>query len=252
MINNIKVAFAFLTRVPIKHSQTIDLSKSAVWFPFVGFFIGLFGGLVFYLSSQFLPSLVGAVLALISTVLLTGAFHQDGLADIFDGLVGGWDPDQRLKILKDSRHGTYGVLALVLQIFLQIVTLAQFSPEQGLAALVIMHTLARLMPIYLMLAPAAPNNQGMGASLTREVNLVKIVSATSLTLLLTLPIVGQFVFGLIAVSLTATWLFWIYVKSKILGVVGDAFGAAEQISESLTLMALLVLTQQGISWMNYI
>ena len=101
MINDIKVAFAFLTRIPINHSPGVRIHKSAAWFPLVGFITGSLSGGTYYLLSQVLPSLPAAVFAVLVSTLITGTFHLDGLADIFDGLVGGWNIEDRLKILKD-------------------------------------------------------------------------------------------------------------------------------------------------------
>ena len=80
-------------------------------------------------------------------MLICGGFHQDGLADVADGVVGGWNPEQRLAILKDSRHGTYGVLSLVLQVLLQVSLLQVFTPLWGFVACVIAFTLAKLAPV---------------------------------------------------------------------------------------------------------
>jgi adenosylcobinamide-GDP ribazoletransferase len=143
MINDIKVAFAFLTRIPIGHKPDISIQRSAVWFPFVGWVIGGVTGILYYFLSQGIPALPAAVITILFSTLVTGGFHQDGLADTFDGLVGGWTPEDRLRILKDSRHGTYGVLSIVLQLIIQISLLSTLSPKIGALAIITAHSLGR-------------------------------------------------------------------------------------------------------------
>jgi len=143
MINDIKVAFAFLTRIPIGHKPDISIQRSAVWFPFVGWVIGGVTGILYYFLSQGIPAMPAAAITILFSTLVTGGFHQDGLADTFDGLVGGWTPEDRLRILKDSRHGTYGVLSIVLQLIIQISLLSTLSPKVGALAIITTHSLGR-------------------------------------------------------------------------------------------------------------
>ena len=235
MLNDLKVALAFLTRIPINHGPQISLRRSAALFPLVGAFIGLIGGLVFYLSSAILPPLVSASISILVTVAITGAFHLDGLADICDGLIGGWNREERLKILKDSRHGTYGVAAISLQLILQVCLLSALSPRDGLFTLIVLHTLSRLVPIFLMLIPATSGHDGMGASVSREIGAKEPLVGSLITVLLIAPIMGLNFLLLSAILFLTLSIFALWVIRKIGGMVGDAFGAGEQISETMIL-----------------
>ena len=235
MLNDLKVALAFLTRIPINHGPQISLRRSAALFPLVGAFIGLIGGLVFYLSSAILPPLVSASISILVTVAITGAFHLDGLADICDGLIGGWNREERLKILKDSRHGTYGVAAISLQLILQVCLLSALSPRDGLFTLIVLHTLSRLVPIFLMLIPATAGHDGMGASVSREIGAREPLVGSLITVLLIAPIMGLNFLLLSAILFLTLSIFALWVIRKIGGMVGDAFGAGEQISETMIL-----------------
>jgi adenosylcobinamide-GDP ribazoletransferase len=245
MMTDILVAFAFLTRIPINHKDEVSLHRSARWFPLVGLLVGSIVGSTYFLASKGLPPLPSATLAILVGVLVCGGFHQDGLADVADGLVGGWDPEQRLKILKDSRHGTYGVLALVLQIILQISLLQSLSPIWGMFASICAFTLSKLGPVYLMMAKAAPTSAGMGASYSREItpldigiaSVIAVASSTVLVGWLTLPLLFALVIS--NVGLLA------YAKRKIGGVVGDVLGASEQLSESVILLLLVLFALHG-------
>ena len=235
MLNDLKVALAFLTRIPINHGPQISLRRSAALFPLVGALIGLIGGLVFYLTSAILPPLVSASISILVTVAITGAFHLDGLADICDGLIGGWNREERLKILKDSRHGTYGVAAISLQLILQVCLLSALSPRDGLFTLIVLHTLSRLVPIFLMLIPATAGHDGMGASVSREIGAREPLVGSLITVLLIAPIMGLNFLLLSAILFLTLSIFALWVIRKIGGVVGDAFGAGEQISETMIL-----------------
>jgi len=236
MLNDLKVALAFLTRIPINHGPQISLRRSAVLFPLIGAFIGLIGGLVFYLSSAILPPLVSASISILVTVAITGAFHLDGLADICDGLIGGWNREERLKILKDSRHGTYGVAAISLQLILQVCLLSALSPRDGLFTLIVLHTLSRVVPIFLMLIPATSGHDGMGASVSREIGAREPLVGSLITVLLIAPIMGLNFLLLSVILFLTLSIFALWVIRKIGGMVGDAFGAGEQISETMILV----------------
>ncbi len=235
MLNDLKVALAFLTRIPINHGPQISLRRSAALFPLVGAFIGLIGGLVFYVSSAILPPLVSASISILVTVAITGAFHLDGLADICDGLIGGWNREERLKILKDSRHGTYGVAAISLQLILKVCLLSALPPRDGLFTLIVLHTLSRLVPIFLMLIPATSGHDGMGASVSREIGVREPLVGSLITVLLIAPIMGLNFLLLSAILFLTLSIFALWVIRKIDGMVGDAFGAGEQISETMIL-----------------
>ena len=241
MIHDLAVAFAFLTRIPIHHRDGIDFRRIVRWFPLVGLAVGAASASMYWLAALRLPALPSAALALLVSVLITGGFHADGLADICDGLVGGWTPEDRLRILKDSRHGTYGVLAIVLQIVLQVALLSAFDAMDAMAAIVVAHSLARFAPVLLMLAPAAPGQEGMGASYARRIRPFDIVAAGLVTVCCTLPFVGIALIPLGAATLASTWVVWSYVRRRIGGIVGDALGAAEQVAETVILLTYLVL-----------
>jgi len=236
MITDIKVAFAFMTRIPISHNPNISLRKAARWFPLVGAFVGLVSAFVYFLTYEILGQSVAAALSLLTSILITGAFHFDGLGDVADAFVGGWNVEDRMRILKDSRHGTYGVVAISMQIILQYALLSSMSPRIALGGLIVSHTLARLVPIYLMLTKAAPNGAGMGAAYSREVKSIDVTTATVLTLILIWPIIGVTSILFLVLLTIPNLIVLIYARKKIGGIVGDVLGAAAQVSETFILI----------------
>jgi len=135
-------AVQFLTRVPtpaLKNFEPDWISRSARYFPLVGLLVGLVCAGVFAAASQVWSGWLAALLAIAGGVLVTGAFHEDGLADTFDGLGGGGTPERRLEIMKDSRIGTYGALALGLVLAVKAAALADLPPLLGAWALACAH-----------------------------------------------------------------------------------------------------------------
>jgi len=138
-------ATQFLTRapVPLRGFQPDWIARSARYFPLVGQAVGAICALVLLAADRWLGGWLPALLAVATGVLLTGGFHEDGLADTADGLGGGQTIAQRLEIMKDSRVGTYGVLALGLTLAARVGALAALPPLTGALALIAVHGLAR-------------------------------------------------------------------------------------------------------------
>ena len=115
------------------------ISRSARYFPLIGLLVGLASAGVFWSASQVWGGALPALLAIAVGVLITGAFHEDGLADTFDGLGGGGTPERRLEIMKDSRIGTYGALGLGLVLALKAAALTDLPPALGAWAIAAAH-----------------------------------------------------------------------------------------------------------------
>ena len=140
-------AVRFFTRLPVPawvgHSQEA-LDRAARYFPLVGILVGVLGGLTFLLAAFVLPVSLALLFSMAATLLVTGAFHEDGLADVADGLGGSYDRERALDIMKDSRIGAFGAMALVLALLAKLCLLALLgahSLQAALAALVGGHVL---------------------------------------------------------------------------------------------------------------
>src|SRR5262249_46611727 len=131
-IGDVRVALGFLTRLPV--GATGSLAAAAWAFPVAGLVVGGVAALIFALAAWLsLPPAVAAILAIAAAIALTGALHEDGAVDSADGLAGGGDPEHRLAIMRDSRIGSFGVIALVLVLGLRAAALATL-PSVGWAA----------------------------------------------------------------------------------------------------------------------
>lgn len=218
-----------------------QLTACVPFFGIVGLVIGAIGGGVFWSASELTTPAIAAVLALVVTALITGGFHEDGLADTFDALAGGWDREQRLRILKDSRHGTFGVLSLVLISLLKFAALSSLDAEAGALALVAAHSAGRSGAVGLMgIAPTA-SEAGLGADYTRQLPRHLAVVGTLVGLLVLGAVYlawAPVIAAMIAAGVGA--LAW-WSHRKIGGITGDILGAAEQIGECCVLVGAVAL-----------
>lgn len=231
-------ALTFLTRIPLPQQNpcTPDVMAACCrYYPLVGVVIGVALAAVFMAAHLLLPMAPSIVLTLIAGVLLTGAFHEDGLADACDGLGGGWSREDALRIMKDSRVGSYAVIGLTLAIALKITLLSSLPANLVVATLIAAHMLSRTLAVsyllnfpYVQLAEHSKVGAYTRASITAPVflalALVCLLLATWLLDLRTALLCGA---GLA----TIRWLFGRYLLKRLGGITGDCLGAAQQIGE---------------------
>ena len=159
------LAWAFLTRIAggVHPETDEDLGRAVPWLPWVGLIIGLAVWAVYGVATLLVPEALGAPLAILTGIALTGGLHEDGLADTFDGL-GGHTPERRLEIMRDSRVGVFGVAAVVGSIVLRSTALALLSVGPALVALTAAHIVGRTSAVGVMLSatPARPDGIGAG------------------------------------------------------------------------------------------
>jgi adenosylcobinamide-GDP ribazoletransferase len=236
-------ALQFLTRIPVPPLHGFEaawITRCAKYFPLVGQLVGALSAAVLVGADQLWGAPLSALLAIAAGILITGAFHEDGLADTVDGLGGGKDAAQRLAIMKDSRVGTYGVLALILCVGLKVYALAAFL-DAAKAALVLIaaHGLGRAVAVVAMTtmphvsAIDTAKYKPAPVGVTRPECFMAI--AFGLWPLLLLP-PAQFVPALITGIIFAL-LMALAARRLIRGYTGDVLGAIEQVFEIGFLLA---------------
>lgn len=243
-VAELQAAFMLLTRLPVGQFGTYVPSLAAArWaYPLVGLAIGCITAFIFMLCLLIgMPALLAAFMALGSTILCTGALHEDGLADSADGLGGGLDKAQKLEIMKDSRIGSYGVLALVLFVGARIAALSELQLNMHLfLSLTSIAMLSRfVMVAYLEFMPAAREG-GLGRGASDGVS-DSVRQQFSAACILTSPaILYLFMFAPAALVMTslAGWLFAFIAKKQIGGQTGDICGAGQLISETTALLCV--------------
>ncbi len=240
-------AVQFLTRLPIRLRVAPDLGRSVPWFPVVGALIGAAVGGVAAGLMELVPPLVAAAVAVLFGVLLTGAFHEDGLADTADAM-GGWTPERRREILKDSRHGSYGVAAMCGTIVLRIVCVAALGPAVAFASVVAAHTIGRGAAVGVMGAAPQVPEEGLGADYTRALSPGRAAAGVVAALLIGVLSVGWWVLPFAAAALAAAVAVSVVARRAFGGVSGDILGAVEQVAECAVLVVATGLTLRHPLW----
>ncbi|WP_394229604.1 adenosylcobinamide-GDP ribazoletransferase [Shewanella colwelliana] len=233
------IAMGFFTRIPMPNWVQVDsekLNQASRYFGLIGVLVGLISAGIYLLANMLLPSSVAIVLAMIASVLVTGGFHEDGLADTADGFGGGWTLQDKLTIMKDSRVGTYGVLALVFALWLKFVLLSEialYQEELVMAALVSAHCLSRVLAASIIYSEqyvredASSKSKPLAQSQT-----VNELGILLLTAIITLWLSGvSFALSLCVVLVVLRYLLILGFRKQIGGYTGDTLGAAQQVSE---------------------
>jgi adenosylcobinamide-GDP ribazoletransferase len=245
-VNELKIGFIFLTRLPLTLQQPAapgELSRALWCAPIVGMAVGLVGAAVYgFAQTLNLPPLPAAVLAVAATVLVTGALHEDGLADVVDGFGGGATRERKLDIMRDSRIGTYGVCALILSFMLRVAALSNLGdPGLVAAVLVAAHAAARAPIPAFMRRVSAARIDGMSADAGRPPQ----TSALVAVLLGLVPLMIGLGFGaaIVAVVLLCAGfglMAWL-CNRQIGGQTGDVLGTLEQIGEIAVLLVAVAM-----------
>ncbi len=240
------IALQFLTRIRVKQIHPFPedwLPRSAKYMPLVGALIGAAAGAVILLSAAFFPSPLPVVFGLIASVVLTGALHEDGLADTIDALGGGADAERCLEIMKDSRIGTYGVLALVAVLALKATSLDAIGPLTVIGVLIAAYAGGRLAAVFALtfLPYAGGGNVKVSRTPVRMTGRELIVAiATTLAIGFIAMKAAVFVAATV-VALFAAAVLALIARRKIGGYTGDVLGAVEQVYETAFLAVAAAL-----------
>ncbi len=237
-MNGFVYAVAFLTRVPMpRHPRDAgEQARSVPWFPVVGALVGAAVGGVYALLEPRVPAQAAAAIAVAVGMIVTGAFHEDGLADAIDGIAGGRTPDDRLRIMKDSRHGTFGVLALVTVLVVRVSCVGALDAWSALAALIAAHALGRSAALLLMRAP--PAGDGLGATYSAAVRPVHIAVGAIVGVGLAVAASGWVAFVAAPAAAIGALVVGTWARRAVRGITGDVLGAAEQVAELVVLAGL--------------
>jgi adenosylcobinamide-GDP ribazoletransferase len=241
-------AIQFLTRVPIRLADRPQLARSVPWFPPTGGLIGLAVGGAAAGLAELVPMAVAGAVAIVAGLLITGAFHEDGLADTADAFGGGWTREERLRILGDPLHGTYGVAAMCGTIAIRILCVASLAPASAFAGLVAAHALGRSAAVGAMttfpLATAGGLGAGYASGLSRPRAWVGVLSGAAIAAVAT----GWWAGPLAAAAVVAVVAVGALAMRKIGAVTGDVLGAVEQVTECLVLVVVTALAPRHPLW----
>ena len=247
-MTSFRVAWAFLTRLPGGSHPNDDaaMARSVPWFPIVGLVLGAVLGAAYLGLVEVVSAPLAGLLVVGLGAVLTGAFHEDGLADTADAF-GGYTPERRLEIMRDSRIGTFGTLALVVATGLKVVSLASLDGPDGLAALVAAHALGRTGALVAMLAGPEARADGLAAS-AADLPRRPVAAVVALAGVVAVGI-GPVTAIAAGASLVVAALVTVAARRRFGGTTGDVLGATEQLGEIVVLvLASELLASTGWLW----
>lgn len=246
-------ALRFFTRVPVPawvgHSTEL-LNAAARYFPAVGWLVGAVGAAAFWTLGYVLPASLALLLSMTATILMTGAFHEDGFADSCDGFGGGWEKSQVLAIMKDSRIGSYGTVGMGLMLATKFAALHEMADGAVVLALLVAHPLSRFASTTLIavLDYVRDDDSAKSKPLAHHLSGSSLACAALFGLLpLLLLDLGE-TLAVLGLALFTTWLAGRYFVRRIGGYTGDCLGATQQVTEVAIYIGLHVAWTAWTAW----
>jgi len=236
------LALSFYTRLPGPQSPDYTkLPQATIYLPLVGWLVGGITAASFYLANLLWLQTTATILALIIGIFLTGAFHEDGFADVCDGFGGGWSKQRIMEIMKDSTIGVYGALGLLLIFLLKISLLSSMLASAAPLALLAGHSISRLPPLLLMRRyDYARNNESKAAVAVYKPDTQQLAFATVISLLPLIMLPPLCVLAIVPV-LGVNWCLGRYFFRYIGGYTGDCLGASQQMAETVFYLSVSAL-----------
>lgn len=244
-ISRLLFAHTFYTRLPMPHARQYtkeDMSESVKYLPLVGLTIGLISSAIYWLSIQILPPATSVIIAMATTILATGAFHEDGFADVCDAFGGGWDRQRILDIMKDSHIGAYGTIGICMILLTKFSTLREIDHRTVPYALVAGHVASRWAAVWFMFS----HSYARAGQTSKSSDVAKPMSATNffIATAFTVAVLAAMPMLVIiaAASIPVTKFFFArYINKWIGGYTGDTLGATQQLCEVLFYISILIV-----------
>jgi adenosylcobinamide-GDP ribazoletransferase len=235
-------AICFFTRIPVSlpDFQESDLNHSTRYFPLVGVLVGVVSAGVYYLAHRVLPQDVSVLLSMLTSLLMTGAFHEDGLADAVDGLGGGYTKERVLEIMQDSRIGSFGATALVMALLAKFTVLTHIDAVSLPLVMIAGHSVSRMMAVLVIYRQSYVREGGKAKPLATKLTKGELLLA------------ALFGFGILyffelaqlkALALVILVWFWFsrLIQKRIGGYTGDCLGAMQQLTEIAFYVGILAV-----------
>lgn len=236
----------FYTQIPCYQwasSDNEDIKASSKYLPLVGIIVGACGGLVYYLTSFIIPHSISVLLAIIATILITGAFHEDGFIDVCDAAGGGGEKEKILDIMKDSRVGSYGVIGITLLLILQFTILVKILPQMLVLTIIAGHSLSRfsaIAVIYSDVYARKDDKSSKSGSMVQKLSNIELLIAFA-TVLIPLFAMGYMYLILLLPVFIVNKISMNYFNATIGGYTGDCLGFIIKINEVLFYLLVLIV-----------
>jgi adenosylcobinamide-GDP ribazoletransferase len=245
-MNRLLGALVFLTRIPVGNLYVFraeELPRSTVYFPVVGLLIGSLAGAVLFCTQLVFPSIVAVLLCMLATVWVTGALHEDGLADAADGLAGGSTPAQRLAIMKGSAIGVYGAAALWFSLTAKLLLLGSLL-ERGttvaICALIVANGMGRAGTVALLFAcPYAREGESKASPFAHNVTPGELVISLLPAVFSAFLFLGRDALACLCGAAATVWATSLVYRRMIGGITGDCLGATNQVIELVCYLLLV-------------
>ena len=249
MIRSFLIALQFLTRIPVRFKTEpveSEYRRAIAFYPVVGLLVGLSGMGVYFVSILVFSQPITVVFVLMFLVAITGALHEDGLADCADAFGGGYDRDQILKIMRDSHIGVFGALALVFVLWLKFLLLTPLQGWEFGRCLLLGQILSRWFVLPLAVTLPQARQEGLGKEFSHQLRKLPLLFSSAFTVLLG-ALLYQWVFlAVLILPFIAVSFLGFLCYRKIRGVTGDCLGAAIQIAELCIYISIVGVIQ----WMS--
>jgi adenosylcobinamide-GDP ribazoletransferase len=235
------VALSFFTRLPVHVAdfKEADLNHAARYFSLIGILIGIVAAMVYSLALTVLPMEIAILASMAATLWLTGAFHEDGLADAADGLGGGWEKEQVLTIMQDSRLGSFGAIALFLALLAKFEALAHIYPALLPLTMIIGHALSRFAAVLVICTQSYVRSSGKSKPLATRLGRGELVLAAFFGLAPLVLLAPKLLITLLPVVVVWCW-FSYKLRKRLGGYTGDCLGAMQQLCELAFYLGVLV------------
>lgn len=239
-------ALMFFTRIPcpkwVDHSEEY-LNKASKYFPVIGIIVGTISAFIYWLFQLVFPTDIALIFSMVASVVITGAFHEDGFADVCDGFGGGWTKEKIMLIMKDSRLGTFGVIGLGLILLFKWSVLKYLPVNALMIALISGHAISRLNAVSLIFSDeyARDDDSSKSKPLATKMSFGELIFAFLFGIAPLALFTNGYVFLVLAPLLFVRGYFSRYFKKWIGGYTGDCLGAVQQISEVVFYLSLILI-----------
>jgi len=236
----------FFTRIKIPEKWSSDralFSKISIYFPLIGWFVGGASALVFYLSMLVLPVSLSVILSMLTSVLLTGALHEDGLADVCDAFGGGWTKPDILRIMKDSHIGVFGVIGLLFSFILKYTLTIETPIELIPFAIIGAHSLSRFSSVVIMFfySYVRDDDSSKAKDIAKKITFPELIVSSVFGILPIVLLGNIYYFISIIIVFISSLLFIHYIKKWIGGYTGDVLGANQQLTEIVFYLSIIII-----------
>ena len=241
-------ALQFFTRLPIPRWVGFDpawLNQASRYFPLVGVVVAAISCAVYAVGFKLFPPMIAVILSTAAGIYVTGAFHEDGFADMCDGFGGGMTQERVLEIMKDSRIGAYGAIGIFCLLLLKCAVLTRLPPFGVMAALLFAHPMSRLMAVSLIWRLDYARAEGKSKPLSQKMRTIEFAIAAVTALLPALALIylhwlswTMLISGLATALVATVWLARKFVR-RIGGYTGDCLGAVQQVTEVIFYLCVL-------------